>query len=669
MANSRAWRTLLILGLAMGLVAMAMTLGAGGATTGRRSPSRSKDPTATKDPATKTPMPPAFTMASCALDTAAKAPRELGNPDARRAAQRGIGFLEREAVAWQKQNNCYGCHVQAVTIEALSIGFHHQYEIDKKAFDEILRGMLDLPGGAHTPQGLYHSSPSIGDTAKVLGAAAFARHDQYVGGRVGEELLVEAKAILARQQTGGEVTLPFVSPPVATGTVQGTASAIITWKRAYERSADDQWLTAIQRAEQALERSIEGWGGKAPDLQSLDFAVMGLVAAGVGMQEDLMLGLAKQLRELQQEDGGWALAAGQETSPFATGQALYTLRLLGMTDRDPAIARGTKWLIGHQAESGGWSAAGFGKAEAMWAVLGLVSIDVLSIHVAGLQDGQHVDGARVISIEAKDNQGGGVVKVELELDDLLVAGSCGAALSWTWPAELLGTGRRVIDVRATNARGEVSRRRLEVFAGDTYLTQVGSRFVGNATELSLRDITEAGVEHKVAFEIYAAGSNGQADLQKRLWSRTDSGAQGPMRFTWDGRSASGAAQPAGKYVARLVYKDASGAVRQTEELPFVHDTAEKQWENYGQIQGAVSLPGGAAAGNAEIQLLDENDKVVGTTRSTGAGNYRFRNVDSGKKYKIVVRKDGFEAAPVAAAPAKAGDGGETKADIAVKKKR
>ena len=47
---------------------------------------------------------------------------------------------------------------------------------------------------------------------------------------------------------------------------------------------------------------------------------------------------------------------------------------------------------------------------------------------------------------------------------------------------------------------------------------------------------------------------------------------------------------------------------------------------------------------------------VQSTVSTEQGNYRFKNVDTGK-YKVRVRKDGYDApeVPVMAAPAKAAE--------------
>jgi hypothetical protein len=34
--------------------------------------------------------------------------------DFRGSAQKGLNFLGDDTVRWQKSNNCYGCHVQAV---------------------------------------------------------------------------------------------------------------------------------------------------------------------------------------------------------------------------------------------------------------------------------------------------------------------------------------------------------------------------------------------------------------------------------------------------------------------------------------------------------------------------------------------------------------------------
>jgi squalene-hopene/tetraprenyl-beta-curcumene cyclase len=536
-----------------------------------------------------------------------------------------------------------------VTLEAMSVGTHHQYRIDDGQLKTVLSGMLDMKGGAKHMGGLSHDSDYIAASAKVLGAAAFARYDQWVKGDLRDYLMTEAKIIAERQQASGEVLLPYTRPPVATDSVQGTAQAIITWKQAFERSADDRWLTAIQKGEAFLRKTVADWGTQEPNTQQLEYAAIGLYAAGVSPSEDILVELRKRILEYQQQDGGWPSTVGGPTEPLYTGQSLYTLRLLGMTDQDSAVSRGTKWLIEKQQQDGGWSGAGFGKAEAMWAVLGLVSIDVLTVAIDGVKDGQRLNGKMALKIDAHDNQGGGVSRVELHLDDLALHGACGASTTYTLDASTLETGRHTLDVIARNSKGEVSRRRLEVFAGDVFMAQIGTTWANGETEVSLRDLEDRAA-HDVSFEVLKDGKVVHSDKQH--------GAQGPLRFGFKG--------DAGRYEARLTYRDASGKT-QTETMPFVHDTLESQQQNYTQIGGQLNLPEGAAAANADVELVDDAGNVVAKTKSTKAGSFRFKNVDADKAYRVRINKQGYEAAKPAA-PIQAKKGKEAVWDMDLKKK-
>src|SRR5262249_31886332 len=157
--------------------------------------------------------------------------------------------------------------------------------------------------------------------------------------------------------------------------------------------------------------------------------------------------------------------------------SLYALRLAGHGDGEPAIERGTAWLVKHQGEDGAWRTAtsrqgGAEKGEGMWAVLGLVSMDVTSIAVNGVVDGQHVVPNMQIAVEAKDNAAGGVKKIELFVDDRAAPGAaaCAGRLSYVWKTDGLAEGKHILDVVATNEKGQVSRRRFDVYAGNVFMT-------------------------------------------------------------------------------------------------------------------------------------------------------------------------------------------------------
>lgn len=567
----------------------------------------------------------------------------------RASAQKGLNFLTEATIDWQKKTNCMGCHVQGVTGEALAVGRHHQYEVAQKDLDTVFEGILDMSGGLRTNIG--HAAPHAGLRAstRAFGGASVARYDMWVNEDYGDDLITAATDLLEHQDDNGSIHQAY-NHGIAKGPLQGTYQAIQTWQQAYARSADDRWLTAIGKGEGFIQKQIDAWyANPTNDIQHMNYALLGLLAAGVGSSEKVATDLRDKLLANQNEDGGFPLMAGGASSALATGQTLYTLRRLGMNDADKEISKATMFVIEAQQPDGGWSDSGAEKAEAMWAVLGLVSTDVLSVNVTGIKNGQHVDGNTMIRATATDNEGAGVRKIEIAIDDVLVGGACDAKAAHKFDASKLSAGMHTIDVTAVNAEGKEARRRLVVYAGDHYITNVGTKFSDGGTLLSLRDIAPAKMKHTVELEILKDG--------KKVHTMKQDGQQGPLAFHWKGQMK-GEDQPAvrGDYTARLKFRDAQGKIRQTEEMPFVHDTAEVQANKYAQVKGRIQFADDDAdVQNATVELIDENGKVVQSVRSTASGSYRFRNVKSKKRYKVRVKKNGKKdkvmdlAAPAAAA--------------------
>lgn len=579
------------------------------------------------------PAAPAFQMPACG-EPATAAAREQGDPRARQAAQRGLDFLARETPAWTAQHKCYGCHVHAVTLEAMAVGLHNQYTVARTAIDGVVASMTTGNGGSRSDVGLNYHGGQLIAPSEAFGGAAFARYDEWIAQDLRNDLVRTADQLRGFQAGDGSITLSWTNPPVGAGEIQGTFQAMQTWRQVHARTADEIWLLPLRKAERYLASQVERWGQTPPgNVQDLDYALLGLTEAGMGASDPAIAGLESLVIKRQNADGGWGFQAGEPSNAFATGQVLYTLRKLGRADGDPVVARGTQWLIGHQAGDGGWSRAGFGKAEAMWGVLGLVSVDVLSLAVTGIADGQHADGTLTLAAEARDNQNGGVRQIEVRVDDVLVHGGCGGSLGYAWNSASVEHGRHLIDITATNTAGLTSRRRLEVFTGPYYLTQIGvNATYAGGTDVSLRDIAPAALEGTVTMEIVAPDG-------KIVDTIRQDRAPGALTLNWSGKDAAGAPAAKGRYTARLALRDKAGAKIHSEEVAFVHDTAEAQAANYGAVEGQLTIDAAPAA-NTTVELVDDNGAVVSTTRSTASGQYRFKNVDAGK-YKVRVTKKGF----------------------------
>lgn len=565
----------------------------------------------------------------------------------RDAAQKGLGFLQDQATGWQDQHNCYGCHVQAVTVEALSVGVGNQYDVNKQAFAKVLRGMTTGPGGSRSTHGLRYShdqngSGSLQAPSKGMGGSAFARYDDLVDNKLRDDLIGVAQELLTYQRADGSVVDPggWRNEPVGLGgQVQLTTQALTTWRQAYERTADDAWLAAAGKGEAFLAAHVKTLQPDSVDLQTLNYALLGLIDAGASPRHPDVKRLSDALLARQGKSGAWSMRS-KGSQAYATGQSLYVLRKLGLTDQDAVVAKGTRWLTKAQQPNGGWSPAGFGKAEAMWAVMGLVSIDVLSLTVDGVADGQHVEGSLPLRAFAQDNKGKGVRDVQMFVDDVLVGAACGDTLAATWNASVMQDGPHVLEFRATNELGQTARRRLNVYAGNTWLVDAGSRWEDNGTLLSIRDLAAAGKPHKVGLQVFRLANEGtDASAGSLVHDTWREGQPGALKFWWDGKNAKGEAQPRAKYLARFTWTRADGTVAHTVENTFVHAAPHEQQASYGQVTGAISFADdGTSAAGATVELVNQQGQVVRRVRATKEGAYNFKNVDAAK-YKIRVTKD------------------------------
>jgi hypothetical protein len=568
----------------------------------------------------------------------------------REAAHKGFTFLAKSSKEWTAQHSCFGCHVQAVTMEALTAAKHFQYDVNPSDIEAMKAALkLGVTAGGRT-------------TGVAFEGAAWAQYDKWINNKETQQLLNYAAELVKLQAENGSVPDDDRRLPITGGTMQTTYQAAQTWRQAYARTADDKWVSPMRKAERFLVSTSAGWkDGADVYVQDINFALLGLTAAGVSRSESSSIRLQNMLLARQNKDGGFGLSK-EKSDAFATGQSVYALRTAGFSQDDAAVAKGIKYLISQQSTDGSWRTVNSGqhgseKGETMWAVLGLVTVDVASISVVGIVDGQRVEGAVSISAKSIDDQSGGIKKMSVLLDDVEVKSMCADSIAATLDAKTLSNGKHVVDVLAWNAKGAQSRRRFEVFAGDTFMTQISAQF--DETKLksvvSLRNLANEKSPGNIKLTVFSVNEKDEKPLAQ-VFSQTQKGISGGMQFEWDGKNTDKKLVPKARYLARVEFIDEAGKTRQTESTVFLHDSEAEQRKNFAEVEGSLSLQkmGGMGSSNTVVELVDKLGNVVQSTTTTEQGNYRFKNVKQGD-YKVRTRKGGYESkeADVQAAPAAA----------------
>jgi hypothetical protein len=64
--------------------------------------------------------------------------------------------------------------------------------------------------------------------------------------------------------------------------------------------------------------------------------------------------LVERIRQRQNSDGGWSQTSDMASDAWATGQALYALAHAGLKPDDPAVDRGSAFLVKTQRDDGSW---------------------------------------------------------------------------------------------------------------------------------------------------------------------------------------------------------------------------------------------------------------------------------------------------------------------------
>lgn len=244
---------------------------------------------------------------------------------------------------FRESMGCISCHHQSLPSVAATIAARHgigaSSELRKQATEATLR--MWAPSRENFLMGNCSVFGFLGNVSYGL----FALSEE---GVPPDAVTDAAAACLASLQwpdgrwEGGDMRPPLAgkTPFVYTALAIRALKSYLPPGRSEERQARISRALAYLRS------------GRPGDTQGHSFRLLGLIWGGGAASE--IRQQARALAELQNRKGGWSQRTGMAPDAYATGQALFALRMSGMQPSNPVYLRGVRHLLHAQLPDGTW---------------------------------------------------------------------------------------------------------------------------------------------------------------------------------------------------------------------------------------------------------------------------------------------------------------------------
>ncbi len=269
----------------------------------------------------------------------------------KQSVQDGVTVLQSGLKGFSDRTPCTSCHHQGLGLTALGQAAQRGYIVDPAVLGTSLKRMGEegKAGGS-----LIHRSLTDKRLAKTIQAvdigdfsvgAGYIFSGMIACGVPANPGLGEAAQFLASQQENdGHWEYGMDRVPMQSSAITTTA-LVLQMLKAYGDS--NSLAPNIEKAKK--------WLISVPVHNSEEKAarVLGLYWSGASKQQ--IQPFAQELMSAQLADGGWAELENLHSNAFATGLALYSLRLAGAAaSDDPGYQRGIQFLRRTQDEDGSW---------------------------------------------------------------------------------------------------------------------------------------------------------------------------------------------------------------------------------------------------------------------------------------------------------------------------
>jgi hypothetical protein len=426
------------------------------------------------------------------------------------AVERGLAFLERDAVKWRKERGCATCHHGTMTIWALSEAKAQGYAVGA----EFLADAVQWTKEQMVPRISKPRDPREGWNLVSVPAIYLGVMSQSLPILSREEINQVAVHLARHQEEDGAWLLPRPkngAPPTWESRETVALLAYLAWET-YAPAGPEEASAARFSREKAV-----AWLRKTKSTDTTQATALRLlldVRTGKSAEE-LQLGIDRLLRR-QNPDGGWSQVKDTPSDAYATGQVLWVVSFAGVKNDRTEIGRAISFLVANQREDGSWPMRRrghpgvtpsdfkvpityFGSA---WGTLGLVrsvppARDTAARRQRAFDEIKGYHGTYDVDKESPDRP---VVRVDLryyEMDDAAVADFTKLLQAFPRLAELQFKSRKITDAGLAHLKNLPQLRSVSfenALITDAGLTQL--KALTQLRELCVKGtkVTDAGVQ-------------------------------------------------------------------------------------------------------------------------------------------------------------------------------
>jgi hypothetical protein len=279
----------------------------------------------------------------------AELPERLEPSLIRAAIDQAIAPLQKTAleskqafVRHASAQDCISCHQQMLPMTATGLARKHGATVDSQAEAELIKlvGQGELKNSEADWQSLFHPDPVHTKGYTLLALSA----EDIPASELSDSAVHHLAAIQGRD---GQWFNNLPRPPIQTGDIAATALAVQALQHYPLPGRRAEFAQRVERARQWL------WKVHPDNTENRAYQLLGLAWSGEPAEK--LKALAQPLAAEQRNDGGWAQLPGLAADAYATGQAVYALRIAaGSPTSDPTVQRGLRFLLTTQLDDGTW---------------------------------------------------------------------------------------------------------------------------------------------------------------------------------------------------------------------------------------------------------------------------------------------------------------------------